>query len=168
MSYSDEVNSKVCNTNNIVVFSDSISSFIHDVRSNFNKELKNGRARFKYFPRATSNDLTYYTDPTLEEGKFTTTVIHIGINDMLKNTSGANSLMQTILKISAKCKSNGITKLLTSNLLSTRKLTKNIIQKVNSSIFEICKEHHFYYIDNSNIYGYLLYKDVLHLLYAGK
>ena len=32
----------------------------------------------------TSNDLIYYIDPTLEEGKLDTAVGHIGINDMLK------------------------------------------------------------------------------------
>ena len=34
-------------------------------------------------------------------------------------------------------------------------------------MFDICKEHQFYYIDNSNIYVNLLYTDGLHLLYAG-
>ena len=52
---------------------------------------------------------------------------------------------------------HGITKIVISNLLSTRKRTKNI--------FGICKEHQFYYIDNNNIYASLLYKDCLHLLY---
>ena len=45
---------------------------------------------------------------------------------------------------------------------------KGIIHKVNSSIFDICKEHQFNYIDNNNVYGNLLHKDGLHLLYAGK
>ena len=40
------------------------------------------------------NGHIYYTDPTLEEGKFDTAVIHIGLNDMLNSTSGADSLMQ--------------------------------------------------------------------------
>ena len=52
---------------------------------------------------------------------------------------------------------HGITKIFISNLLSTRKRTKNI--------FGICKEHQFYYIDNNNVYVSLLYKDCLHLLY---
>ena len=48
----------------------NIGSFNHDIRSNFNKELKSGRTYFKYLSRATSNDFIYYIDPNLEEGKF--------------------------------------------------------------------------------------------------
>ena len=66
--------------------------------------------------------------------------------------------MQNILKLVAKCKSHGITKFFISNLLCIRKLSKDIIHKVNSSMFDICK-HQFYYIDNSNIYVNLLHKD---------
>ena len=45
-SYSDVVNSKIYNTNNIVVFSESIGNFNRDMRSSFTKELKNGRTRY--------------------------------------------------------------------------------------------------------------------------
>ena len=41
------------------------------------------------------------------------------------------------------------------------------VQENFHSIFDISKEHQFYYIDNSNIYGKLLYKDGLHLLHVG-
>ena len=60
------------NSNNIIVFSDSIASFTRNIRSNFKNQLKEGRARFKYFPGATSNDLLFYIEPTLGEGKFDT------------------------------------------------------------------------------------------------
>ena len=101
MSYSYVVNSEVYNTNTIVVFSDRICSFNCNIRSNSKKELRNSRARFKYFPRTTLNHLTYYTDPAIEDGKFNIAVTDIGINDMLNNTSGADNLMQNILKIAA-------------------------------------------------------------------
>ena len=64
-SYSNAVSSKVYNTNNKVVFSDNIGSFNRDIKSNFIKELINGKPRFKYFPGATSNNLIYYIDTTL-------------------------------------------------------------------------------------------------------
>lgn len=63
-SYSDVVGLK----SNISCFNDSIGNFNRDIRSNLNKELKNGRARFKYYPGAALNDLLYYVDPTLEGG----------------------------------------------------------------------------------------------------
>ena len=111
----DVDSSKVYNTNKIVVFRDNIGSFNQDIRSNFDEDLKNGRARFKYFPEATSNDFLYYIDPTLEEGTFNTIVIHIGINDMLSNTSEADSVLQNIPKV-PKCKSHGVTKFSVSNI----------------------------------------------------
>ena len=92
--YSDIVTSKVGNTNNLVLFSDSINSANSDIRLNFNKELKNGRARFKYLSGVNSNSLIYFIGPAPEEGKFDTAAIHIGINDMLNSTSGAHSLTQ--------------------------------------------------------------------------
>ena len=97
-SYNDVDSSKVYNTNEIVVFRDNINSFNRDIRSNFDEDLKNGRARFKYFPEATSNNFIYYINPNLEEGTFNTAVIHIEINDMLSNTSEEDSVLQNIPK----------------------------------------------------------------------
>ena len=48
--YSEATNPRVYNSNNIIVFSDSIASFTGNIRSNFDTQLKEGRARFKYFP----------------------------------------------------------------------------------------------------------------------
>lgn len=87
-SYSDIVSSKFYKNNNIVVFSNSIGSFICGIRSNFHCG-----ASLKHFPGATSKDLINYINPTLKEDKFDTTVIHVRINGMLKNTSGNNILM---------------------------------------------------------------------------
>ena len=67
--YSQAKNPRVYNANNIIVFSDSIASFTGKITLNFNNELKEGRARFKYFPCATSNDLLFYIEPTLGEGQ---------------------------------------------------------------------------------------------------
>ena len=49
--------------------------------------------------------------------------------------SEANSLMQNIFKNAVKCKPHGVANFFISILLSTRKLLKNIIHKVNSTIF---------------------------------
>ena len=48
--YSEATNSRMYNSSNIIVFSDSIASFTQNIRSNFNNHLKEGRARFKCFP----------------------------------------------------------------------------------------------------------------------
>ena len=51
-----------------VAFSDIITSFNCDIRLSFNKELRNGRAPYKYLG-ATSNNLLNCIDPALKEGK---------------------------------------------------------------------------------------------------
>ena len=59
-TYSEATNPRLYNSHNITVFSDRIASFTRNIRSNFNNQLKEGRARFKYFPGATSSDLLFY------------------------------------------------------------------------------------------------------------
>ena len=62
--YGEATNPRVYNSNNIIVFSDSIASFKRNIKLHFNNQLKEGRARFKYFPAATSNDPLFYIEPT--------------------------------------------------------------------------------------------------------
>ena len=81
------------------------------------------------------------------QGKFDAAVIHIGINDILNDTSGAGNQMINMLKIPAKCQSQGITKLFVSNLFSIRKFLKDIIRKPNFRIFDIFGENQLYYIE---------------------
>ena len=80
--YNESTNPRVYSSSNKIVFNDSIASFTRNIRSNFNNQLKEGRARFKYFPGATSNDLWFYIEPKLGEGKFDRAIIHVGINDL--------------------------------------------------------------------------------------
>ena len=92
------------NSSNKIVFNDSIASFTRNIRSNFNIQLNEGRARFKYFPGATSNDLLFYIEPKLGESKFDRAIIHVGINDFLNNTAGTKVLLENIFKIAVRYK----------------------------------------------------------------
>ena len=120
--YSEATNPRVHNSSNTIAFSDSIASFIRNIRSNFNNQLKESRARFKYFPGASSTDLLLYIEPTLGEGQFDTAIIHVGINDLLHNTAGTEVLLQNILNIAARCKMHGINKIFASSVLNTHKV----------------------------------------------
>ena len=74
-------------TNNVAILGDSIISFNRDIKSEFNKTLRSGWARFKHFPGASSKNLLYYIDPALEEQNFEASIIHIGIDDILYDSS---------------------------------------------------------------------------------
>ena len=76
----------------------------------FNRYTTKETARLKIFSGATSKELTHYVVPTLQEESLNSTLIHIGINDILKDQSDLNfeSLTRNILEISQRCKENGI------------------------------------------------------------
>ena len=67
----------------VIMFSDSISKGIRI--GEFNRYITNATARLKSFPGATSKELTHYVVPTLQEESFNSALIHIGINDILKD-----------------------------------------------------------------------------------
>ena len=88
-------------TNNVVILGGSIISFNRGITSQFNKTLRTGRARFKHFAGTSPKDLLNYIDPTLEEQNFQAAVTHIGINDILydSSTRQINLLLQNVKEI---------------------------------------------------------------------
>ena len=87
---------------------------------------------------------------------------------LLNNTAGTNVLLQSILKVAARCKMHGINKIFLSSVLNLFKISGDSIKKLNLDISNISKSNRFHFIDNSNISMNFLYKDGLHLLYSGK
>lgn len=155
---------------NIAVFGDSLLNFGKNTKNEINRKLTGkGRAKFKYFPGATSKDLLCYIDSTLEERKFVAAVIHIGTNDILNNGEDAvSSLLENIRKIAKKCESYGIQKILISGLIFTTRYSENILIHFNTLLKNICDLEGYFYIDNGNITRNELFRDGLHLLENGK
>ena len=85
-------------SNNVAILGDSNISFNRGIQSEFNKTLRSGLARFKHFPGASSKDLLHCIDLTLEEQNFEAVIIHIGIKDILYDSSSKeiNLLLQNI------------------------------------------------------------------------
>ena len=84
-SFSEEVKDHKGNENNIIVFSNSMANIDRNIKVELNSSIRSGRARFLNFPVATSGDLLHYMDPTLAEGNYDTAMIHLGINDIIKD-----------------------------------------------------------------------------------
>ena len=101
----------------------------------------------------------------LEKVNFDTALTHVGINDSLSNTNGMYVLLGNILKIAARSKMHGISKILVSSVLNTvylrvaRKVSNDMAAKLNLDIAIICKSNRFHIIDNNNISMKSLYKD---------
>ena len=107
-TYKEAVTEKTntAHTNNVAILGDSIINFNRGINSEFNKTLRTERARFKHFLGALSKDLLHYIDPTLEEQSFKAVIIHIGINDILYDSSQQiNLLLQNIKEIGKRCMS---------------------------------------------------------------
>ena len=88
---------------NIIIFTDSIPKGIQ--MHKFNRLIKNRKAKMFNFPGASSHQLLHYLDAHLKDKSIDTVIIHIGINDLLTNSSrsGMDNLIYNIKKITEKC-----------------------------------------------------------------
>ena len=77
-------NPGIYNSNNIIVFSESVASAIYNTQSSFNNQLKESRAMFKYFVHI----IKFYIESALGEFQLDTAIIQVGKNDLLNNTTG--------------------------------------------------------------------------------
>ena len=101
---------------------------------------------------------------------FNSALIHIGINDILKDQSDlqCESLTRNILEISQRCKEHGIEEIIISSLVVTERIDPNLLARVNASLCNMCRENRFCFVYNSKISVDNLFKDKLHLLDSGK
>ena len=136
----------------------------------FNQQVKNGYAKFKYFPGCNSKEILHYTEPTLETGFYDSAILHVGVNDLLNNKSPSSTddLVSNLVKIVNKCKSFGVMDLFVSGIAFNKRLPYAVIKKVNEKIVDMCKKNGIVFIDNGNISNMDLYQDGLHLLERGK
>ena len=109
-------------SNNVVIFDDSIVNFSTKLKYNISRALTNGRARFKYFPGATSKELLHYIDATLEESNFEVAVIHVGVNDLINNNNSVDKLLKNTYSMAEKCKNNGVKKVLISGIVKNNRI----------------------------------------------
>ena len=126
-------------SNNVVIFEDSIVNFSTKLKYNINRALTNGRARFKYFPGATSKELLRYIDVTLEESSFEVAVIHVGVNDLMNSNNSVDKLFKNIYSMAEKCKNNGVKKVFISGIMKNNRINDFITQEVNRRVYDDVK-----------------------------
>ena len=73
------------NSSNTLIFTDSIAKGIRMYE--FNRFIKNSKAKMFSFPGASSHQMLHYLDVHLEDRQINTVVIHVGINDILRDSS---------------------------------------------------------------------------------
>ena len=116
-------------SNNVAIFGDSIVMFSTKLKYDINRALTNGRARFIYFPGATSKGLLHYIDATLEESNFEVAVIHVGVNDLMNSNNSVDKLLKDIYSMGEKCKSSGVKKVFTSGIVKNNRINDLVFTK---------------------------------------
>ena len=127
-------------SNNVVIFEDSIFNFSTKLKCNISRALTNGRARFKYFPAATSKELLHYIDVTLEESNFEVAVIHVGVNDLMNSNNSVDKLLKNIYSMAEKYKKNGVKKIFIRGIVKNNQINDFITQEVNRRIYDDCQK----------------------------
>ena len=101
-------------SNKIIILDDSIPR--GKGVSKFNYYSKSGEMKFKCILGASAHEMKFYVEPTLETNDFKVVLLHVSINDILKNRSSPDieKLMLAINMIISKCKSFGVQNIIIS------------------------------------------------------
>ena len=119
---------------------------------------------------ASSHQLLHYLAVHLKDKSIDTVIIHIGINDLLINSSrsGMDNLIYNIKKITEKCLMFGVKSVFISGLVYTTRVDVCLLERIHVLIFDFCWKNSFIYIDNRNTRSDSLYKEGLYLIDKGK
>ena len=122
-SYGNTVNHK---RKDIALFADSIPKGIR--MKDLNSRVKGRKIHLKSFPGAKASQMNHCVKPTLEEYKYDCAIIHVGINDILrnKNDTDMNNLPDSILEIANTCQNYNIGKIFISALPPSKRTKINI------------------------------------------
>ena len=154
-------------SNKLIIFVDSIPPEIKV--SGINYYLKFSEAKFKCIPGASAHGMKFYGELTLETNYFKVVLLHVGVNDILKNIPrpGIENLILNITMIIDKCKSFGIKKFNISGLIFNRKAERSILKQVNYELRQLSVKNEYHFIGNSSISNTVrmvhLCRDGLHL-----
>ena len=118
--------------------------------------------------KASAHEMKFYLEPTLETNDFEVALLHVNINDILKNrlSPDIEKLILDTKMISDKCNSLGVYMFI-SGLIFHRKKERSVWKQVNHELLQLCLKNVYHFIDNSSINKTVrlihLYKDGLHL-----
>ena len=103
----------------------------------FIRLIKNRQAKIFNLPGASSHQLLHHLDVHLKDKSIDTVIIHIGINDLLTNSSrsGMDNLINNIKKITKKCLMFGVKSVFISRLVYTTRADVSLLEKIHALIF---------------------------------
>ena len=123
-SYADIVSPKM---KNVVIFSDSMVKGL--TMKQINSHIHGGKAFLKGFSGKKADQLNHDVKPSLEGYKYNAGVIHVGINDILRNKgeNEVNDIPRKITNIADTCRNYNIPKIFISSIIRcSRRMSVNI------------------------------------------
>ena len=137
----------------------------------FNNHLEEGIAHLKAFPGSKSQQLNHHSILILQEYEYDGAIIHVGINDLIKNQNenkDATKIMRDIIDIALQCRSHNIGTVFVSSIVYSTKVNYKLLCKVNNFLHEERVKNGFCFIDNSALTERDLWKDGVHIFESGK
>ena len=152
--------------NKVVIFGDSM---VKRMKTNeVNGRVRTSKSIIKSFPGARSDEMKYYTIPTIDKFKPNTVLIHVGTNDVKRTDGGDNRIRfiaEDIVNVARACRMKGVKNIIVSGIICRRnQYENNIVNEVNQQVKTICDMENFVFLDNTCITPDLLWNgDGLHL-----
>lgn len=105
----------------------------------------------------------------MEEHSYDAALIHVGINDLLRNkdNNDIENIAKNIIDFGLTCQRFKINKIFISAITFSKKINSNMLTQVNEAIRVLCSQHGFTFIPNTFIQMKHLWKDGVHLKEEG-
>ena len=135
-----------------------------------NTFIKNGKTKMVSFPGAASKEISHYLDIHLTNSSPDAVIVHVGVNDLLKDNSKSKveNLEKNLRCMVDKCHTYGVKNVFISGLVYTTGIGLPVLERTHEMIVNHCCKLAVCYVDNRNIRRKHLWKDGLHLVESGK
>ena len=77
----------------------------------------------------------------MPENEFDTSILHMGVNDVLTLGSNIDTVSKDIINIANHCKNFGVKQIIISGLTLTTRLKASFIYQLYKSIKKLCRKH---------------------------
>ena len=104
----------------------------------FNNHLEEGIAHVKAFPGSKSQQLNHHSIPILQEYEYDGAIIHVGINDLIKNPNenkDATKIAKDVIDIALQFRNLNIGTVFISSIVYSTKVNYRLLCKVNNFFY---------------------------------
>ena len=109
-------------------------------------------------------------DINLQDNKTESVILHVGINDVLQNSTetNINIFSNNVQEMAEKCCSSSVNNIFISGLVYAERFNVKTIENIHDKMIGLCFNFNLRYINSRNINDNHLFKDRLHLVESGK